>query len=124
MMTPDPRLCWGLRRLPNHSSSPPKNWLKNGSLANGEFEVRTIDTDEMLTIPPRARAATALKSGRAATGAAGCAAAAGARRAAWSAGAATESEALRNRPVSTRPNAKPANTRTSAKRVRLSMGLG
>ncbi len=63
-MTPDPRLGDRSSRDPNHSSDSPKNWRKNGSLANGEFEVRTMDTADRLTTPPTARPATTLKSGR------------------------------------------------------------
>src|SRR5450756_1941696 len=63
-MTPDPRLGACSKRDPNHSSGSPKNWRKTGSLANGEFEVRTTASAEMLTMPPTARPAMALKSGR------------------------------------------------------------
>src|SRR6185295_11465771 len=64
MRTPDPRLISRRSREPNISSCPPRKYWKNGSFAKGEFGVRTVRTDEILTTPLVACAAMAVKSGR------------------------------------------------------------
>jgi hypothetical protein len=60
--TPDPRLCWSRSRYPKGLSRP-KRSLKNGSLANGEFGVRTTDVDEMLGTLGMANCAAFVRSG-------------------------------------------------------------
>jgi len=85
-----------------------KKKRKNGSLANGEFGVRTICVDEMFVTLEMARCATPVRSGMAPLiGAA-------ARAAGWGAVAAVVSAALRIRPVTTSP-AKNAMVMKSAK---------
>ena len=126
MITPEPRLDACSSRDPNQSSWLPKNCRKIGSLANGEFEARTTEIAEMLTIPVTARPATSLKSGRPAViGATRSAAETGPAEAAGfgCAGPACPSLPGQSRPVRTRPKTNPATTSTSPTVVLLNMAV-
>ena len=62
-MTPEPRLSDRWSCDPNMSSLSPKKYRKNGSLANGEFDVRVTCSDEMFATPLTAWPAMPVKSG-------------------------------------------------------------